>query len=157
MMLASWNVREVNEPHKQREVRSLIRRKRLSLLGLNETRVQSTKHQAIIHSLCPSWRYFTNYSSHSNGRIWVMWDPMVLDIHLLYSSDQVIHVKAWDLQNQINMRVSFLYGHNDYIPRRELWASLMSSSTTGPSPWIALGDFNVVRHGGKSRRRHQLS
>ena len=68
MILASWNVRGVNEPHKQKEVRSLIRRNRLSLLGLNETRTQSSKHQNIIHSICPSWRYFTNYSSHPYGR-----------------------------------------------------------------------------------------
>ena len=148
MILASWNVRGVNEPHKQKEVRLLIRRSILSLLGLNETRTQSSKHQNIIHSICPSWRYFTNYCSHPYGCIWVMWDPSVLDVLILASSDQVIHVQVLDLQNQTNMMVSFLYGHNDYIPRRELWASLRSfSSTIGVAPWLVLGDFNIVRYG----------
>ena len=53
-----------------------------------------------------------------------MWDPSVLDVLHLFSSDQVIHVQVVDLQNQTSMRVSFIYGHNDYIMRRELWASL---------------------------------
>ena len=71
-----------------------------------------------------------------------------MDVLLLYSSDQVIHIKAVDLQNQASMRVSFIYGHNDYIPHRELWASLESFSTSdGPSPWLVLGDFNIVRNG----------
>ena len=124
-MIASWNVRGVNEPHKQREIRSLIRKKRISLLGLNKIRAQQCKHKAIIHLICPSWMYLTNYSSHPNGRIWMMWDPTVLDVLLLYSSDQVIQVQVLDLQNQTSLRVSFVYGHNDYILRRELWASLM--------------------------------
>ena len=77
-----------------------------------------------------------------------MWDPTILDVTLLFSYDQVIHVQVLDLQNQTSLRVSFLYGHNDYIPRRELWASLkLFSTTTSSSPWMVLGDFNVVIHG----------
>ena len=87
MKIGSWNVRGANESFKHREVRSLIRKNNLSLLGLNETRVHSSKSQNIIHSICPSWRSLTNYSSHPNGRIWVLWDPVVLDILLLSSSD----------------------------------------------------------------------
>ena len=126
MKLASWNIRGVNEPHKQREVRSLIGRQRLSMLGLNETRVQHSKHQDIIHSICPTWRYITNYGYHSNGRIWVMWDPSVLDVIPLFCSDQIIYVQAIDVQNQVSMLVCFVYGHNDYILRRELWEVLES-------------------------------
>ena len=150
MKIGSWNVRGVNEPYKQREVRSLIRRNNLSMLGLNETKVHSSKHQNILHSICPSWRFLTNYNSHPNGRIWVMWDPSIMDIILLFSSDQVIHVQVVDIQNQASMMVSFLYGHNDYIPRRELWSALKSfSSANGTDPWLVLGDFNIVRHGGE--------
>ena len=138
----------VNEPYKQKEVRSLIRKKRLSLIGLNETRVRNHKHQETIHSICPTWSFLTNYSSHPNGRIWVLWNPTILDVTLLFSSDQVIHVQVLDMQNQTSFRVSFLYGHNDYIPRRELWASLkLFPTTTSSSPWMVLGDFNVVIHG----------
>ena len=52
-----------------------------------------------------------------------------------------------DIQNQTSMMVSFLYGHNDYIPRRELWSALKSfSSEIGNAPWLVVGDFNIVRH-----------
>ena len=48
------------------------------------------------------------------------------------------------------MMVSFIYGHNDYIPRRELWSALRTfSSAYGAVPWLVLGDFNIVRHGGE--------
>ena len=74
-----------------------------------------------------------------------MWDPSVLDVLLLASSAQVIHVLVVDIQNQTNLMVSFVYGLNDYIPRRDLWASLNSfSSTIGTAPWLVLGDFNIV-------------
>ena len=148
MILASWNVRGVNEPHKQKEVSSLIRKHSISLLGLNETRTQSSKHLSIIHAICPSWRYFTNYSSNPSGRIWIMWDPSLLDVQILASSDQVIHIQAQDIQNQSTMMVSFIYGYNDYILHRELWASIRSFSyTIGTDPWLVLGDFNIVRFG----------
>ena len=148
MILASWNVRGVNEDPKHKEVRSLISRNKLSMLGLNETRTQCFKHQSIIHLLCPTWRYLSNYNRHPNGRIWVMWDPAVLDVTLLAYSDQVIHVQVLDIQNQSIFKVSFIYGHNDYILRRELWAFLRAcSSTIGDVPWLVLGDFNIVRYG----------
>ena len=151
MIVASWNVCGVNEPHKQKEVRSLISKHRISLLGLNETRTQSSKHLSIIHSICPSWRYFTNYSSNPSGRIWIMWDSALLDVLILSSTDQVIHIQALDIQNQSTMMISFVYGHNDYMLRRDLWASIRSfSSTIGAAPWLVFGDFNIVRFGKES-------
>ena len=118
MKIGSWNVRGANESFKHREGRSLIRKYNLSLVGLNETRVRSNKFQSIAHAICPSWKSFSNYNRHPNGRIWVLWDPAVLDVLYLSSSDQVINIQAVDIQNQTSMMVSFIYGHNDYILRR---------------------------------------
>ena len=40
MNLASWNIRGFNDPYKQRDLRSLIFKHKLCLVGLNETKVR---------------------------------------------------------------------------------------------------------------------
>ena len=146
MILATWNIRGVNEPFNQREVCSLIHKHKISVLGLLETRVHEAKHLRIIQSMLPGWSFLTNYISHHNGRIWVLWDTVSAHITPLSITDQVIHVEILLTQSQTKLAASFIYGHNYYMLRRSLWASLRSfSSFYQDFPWLVLGDFNIIR------------
>ena len=115
MIVASWNLRGVNKPFKQSELRSLILKHKIHLIGLNETRVLEENHHNIATSLMPGWRFITNYRYHYNGRVWVLWDPSILDINIVCMTDQMIHVAVTVIQTQTNFYVSFIYAHNDYI------------------------------------------
>ena len=83
---------------------------------------------------------------HPNGRIWILWDPAIVNVQVLLSTDQIIHMKVTIIQLQIQFAVSFIYGHNYYILRRGFWDSLRSLAPDLVSvPWITLGDFNIIR------------
>ena len=147
MIVANWNVRGVNQPFKQRELRSLILKYKISLIGLNETRVQEDNYHHIASGLMPGWRCITNYGYHPNGRVWVLWDPSIVSLQLVCTTDQLIQVDATVIQKQLCYYVSFIYGHNDCTLRRVLRSNLRAlSSSLLHRPWLVLGDFNVVRN-----------
>lgn len=142
-MLASYNVRGLNKKPKQAYVRQLISDNSVSLVGLLETRVKEHKASRICRNICKNWTWAFNYDHHCNGRIWVGWNPSIWNVAILFVSSQLIHCKI----NQLNSTnqpflVSFVYGLNSYIKRRDLWRDLVSLS---PSDcWCLLGDFNVI-------------
>ncbi|KAK3212635.1 hypothetical protein Dsin_017341 [Dipteronia sinensis] len=86
--------------------------------------------------------------SHSLGRIWVGWDPRILNITKISETDQIINCNACILDTNDQFRISFVYGSNDDRLRKTLWQSMCSSQNG--SPWIVLGDFNVSRSMGES-------
>lgn len=60
--IACWNIRGVNTPIKQLEVKKLIVDNKLSLLVLNETRVKLFNHSRVLKYIC-SWKALSNYNS----------------------------------------------------------------------------------------------
>ena len=129
--------------HRQQEVQALVQEHRISLLGLVETKVKAANNSSILQNLLRGWRVLHNYEYHPNGRIWVLWNPTVMDINLLHTLDQMVHVSATFLEKQHTFQASFVYGFNTPGERLPLWADIMH--LRGHLPWILLGDFNIVR------------
>ena len=147
MKVGSWNIRGVSRPFKQKELRSWIQKNHLSMVGVLETRVQESSSPQILNSIIPSWQYSSNYTHHSNGRIWILWDTSVFDAYPLMTTDQLMHLEVVIIQKQIKVFITYCYGMNCYIQRRNLWHSLGDIATgMGSAPWLTLGDFNVVRY-----------
>ena len=80
MKVGSWNIRGVGKPFKQKELRTWILKNHLSMAGVLETRVRVNLSPQIINSIIPSWQTIYNYTQHPNGRIWMLWDPSILDV-----------------------------------------------------------------------------
>ena len=68
---ASWNIRGLNDPLKQREVRSFVKFNALDFICLLETRVRAPNKDRIFRSLFPGWRLFHNYEHAQHGRRFV--------------------------------------------------------------------------------------
>ena len=96
--------------------------------------------------MLPGWLFLTNYISNPSGRIWVLWDPSSVSIKPICITDQMIHVEGTFIQTQTSFVGSFIYGHNYHILCRSLWNSLCHLSLQlHNSPWVAMGDFNIIR------------
>ena len=143
MNVACWNVWGLNSPLRQKEVRALVQENGIGLLGLVETRVSSVNSKVIETNLLGGWHSINNYSNHPNGRIRVLWNPEVLDVSILHSSEQLLHVSVTILEQQIVFSASFVYGFNTPEEWLSLWDDIKQLSSN--DPWILLGDFNVVR------------
>ena len=61
------------------------------MIGITETRVSLVNSPKIYQKLMRGWQCKSNYDQHSNGRIWLLWDPNILDVQLLLSTSQVMH------------------------------------------------------------------
>lgn len=144
-MLASYNVRGLNKKPKQAYLRQLIFDNSVSLVELLETRVKEHKASRISRNICKNWTWAFNYDYHCNGRIWVGWNPAIWHVDILFISTQVIHCKAQNLSCTSNyFLISFAYGLNSYVERRDLWRDLITLSPT--DSWCIMGDFNAIKN-----------
>ena len=124
-MIASWNVRGLNRPFKQHEVHSLVMENKVSLLGINESRVKQPNSARIERKLLWGWKVFYNYNYHPNG---------------------CILKEVTIIQKQFTFITSFIYRFNTHLERQSLWDSIrQAASLASTTPWLLMEDFNVVR------------
>ncbi|GAV92739.1 Exo_endo_phos domain-containing protein [Cephalotus follicularis] len=99
----------------------------------------------IARRLPKGWSTVTNHCHSLIGRIWVIWNPGVVQFTVIDISLQAIHgTLTFD---KAVVFVSIVYGSCDLRERRDLWANLTHHSTVAPGrPWIVLGDFDVSRY-----------
>ncbi|KAK3189534.1 hypothetical protein Dsin_029095 [Dipteronia sinensis] len=128
---------------------SLARRRRRNRLQRKARLIAPNLRKTLVaNSVFKDWDMIDNYNSHSPRRIWVGWDPRILNITKISETDQIIHCNACILDTNDQFQISFVYGSNDDRLSKALWQSMCSSQHG--SPWIVLGDFNVSRSVGES-------
>ena len=108
--------------------------------------MHSSKSIQLTTQTLPSWDTLFNYEHHPSGRIWVTWNPEILDVQSIYKSAQIIHTKVTIQATRASFYSSFIYGYNSVAGRAKLWEDIVRiSSSVQNDPWILQGDFNVVR------------
>ncbi|GKC39342.1 sugar transport protein 13, partial [Tanacetum coccineum] len=103
-----------------------------------------------LHKLCTSvfrhWDWASNNAWCTKGtRIILGWNHNDVDVMVLTQDDQTIHTRVWLKREKKEVFCSFIYAHNGYIQRRELWKSLsLHKVFVCNRPWCLLGDFNAT-------------
>ncbi|XP_074314194.1 uncharacterized protein LOC141649401 [Silene latifolia] len=110
-----------------------------------ETHVKSNAIQEIYNRSFSSYRLVHNSGAHANGRIWVLWQPRSVALTVLFTSAQHIHCEVTHFATGKVVNIIYVYGFNTRTDRHELWDTLKTISASILSPWIFMGDFNVVR------------
>ncbi|XP_074277953.1 uncharacterized protein LOC141601558 [Silene latifolia] len=116
---------------------------KLDILGILETKVRPAKASPIRRKQFKYFFVIDNYSSHNNGRVWVLWRDSAITITILDSSSQWIHLLV--SRGKVTMEVTFVYGFNHPAGRIPLWDFLAERANCA-MPWLALGDWNCVRN-----------
>ena len=143
---ASWNIRGLNDPLKQREVRSFVKFHALDFICLLETRVRTPNRDRIFSSLFSGWRLFHNYEHAQLGRIWICGNPEKVSIDIIHSLDQAMLCHITVLESNISFWFSAVYASNNYMDRSILWRHLLwCEPLVGQNPWMIMGDFNTTR------------
>lgn len=88
------------------------------------------------------WSFTTNYASHSAGRIWLIWNPIVFDVDIVFQSAQLIHCCVTHKNLRKSFDCSFVYGFNKESLREQLWLELLSLEMRVKGAWFVGGDFN---------------
>ncbi|XP_074277918.1 uncharacterized protein LOC141601526 [Silene latifolia] len=143
MIISSWNIRGLNDPIKQQEIKGYLIKNKVEVFGLLETRVKINNSAAIIRNF-PFYSVINNYSHHYNGRIWVFLDTRKITLLNSRFHDHLIHLPLPHHSSNPVIYVTMIYGSNDGSHRDRLWEELRSVAGTVTN-WIVLGDFNIVR------------
>jgi exonuclease III len=117
MIIYSWNIRGLNNPLKQHEVVSLMKKQKMDICGLLETKLLPSKVSSLHKFRLRHWQFFSNADVAHTARIVVFWNPNTVQVDLLASSPQAIHLSVTCLISQISFMVTFVYGFNTISAR----------------------------------------
>ncbi|XP_050217541.1 uncharacterized protein LOC126668378 [Mercurialis annua] len=102
--------------------RLLAQKRWLKMVGLVETRVNSSKFDSVwskMKSKLPGWEIINNYVCSSMGRIWIIYNKNDIVVSPVIAAD-----------------------------RTELWNNISLISQSIDDKWIVIGDFNAVMNDG---------
>ncbi|XP_074277226.1 uncharacterized protein LOC141600868 [Silene latifolia] len=133
----------MNKLIKQSEVISFFNKSELDILCIVETRVRKNKAPTLHRKKFKQFYILDNYSSHLNGRLWVIWRNSAITIQCQHSSSQWMHLLV--SYGPHTMEVTCVYGFNHPAQRIPLW-DFLSSRSGSSLPWLILGDMNCVRN-----------
>ncbi|KAL0420558.1 UNVERIFIED_CONTAM: LINE-1 reverse transcriptase [Sesamum latifolium] len=115
---AIWNVRGLNRRDHQVSVNNLVAEHRLQFIGLLETRVSAVNVARVQRGMLPRW----------NG-------------------DQCVHCNVYIRGTHIHVLMTIVYGVNDVVGRRMLWADLDRLSHTSGDIRGAAEEFQECLRG----------
>ncbi|KAJ6418480.1 hypothetical protein OIU84_001774 [Salix udensis] len=95
--------------------------------------------------LPPHWAAITNIHANPLCRIIVGWNTKKLTIRSIQATAQWITCEVSNHLMLSGLRLTFVYGSNNYVERTALWNYMQTASVDHASiPWAIMGDFNAV-------------
>jgi len=91
MYIGFWNIRGMVNPFRQAGVWNFVFTNNLCFVGILETKVPELLFLTISSSLLIGWNWLNNYKYFSRGRIWVGWNPSLVNFEVSSASAQAIH------------------------------------------------------------------
>lgn len=141
-----WNIRGLNRPLKQKEVRQVVSDNKLSLCAILESHVDVSSLFKVCKGVFSNWDWTSNAVKCDKGtRIILGWDPTTFEVMVIDQTDQVMHVQAMFKSDMGRMLCSIVYADKYYIHRRVLWGNLiMHKVFVKDKPWVVMGDCNCA-------------
>lgn len=143
MIISTWNIRGINQPLKQKELRHFLQKNKVDVMGVVETRVKVHKTGNILQKMVPDWKHCLNYPMAYNGRVWLLWKDHI-QVQVLVVHEQFIHCKISDTTNPFTTYNTVVYAKNESQQREDLWRELAQIGGTIQEAWLLSGDFNKV-------------
>ncbi|XP_077223434.1 uncharacterized protein LOC143857047 [Tasmannia lanceolata] len=143
--LGVWNVRGLCSLSRREEINSLIMKEETPLFCLLKTKAFPSNIQNYMKDLCDSWNFHTNLNHCNKARIWIIWNPEIVNVNIIEDSHQLICSEAEFLITSHKFQFSAIYALNKGTERSVLWETITSLASRINLPWILLGDFNTTR------------
>ncbi|KAK4348291.1 hypothetical protein RND71_034630 [Anisodus tanguticus] len=144
MIIGFWNIRGLHGSSKQKEISSLVHGENIDLFCVLESKLSPQSLNNFWASKFRNWVVLDNFCTHSAGRIFVIFNPAKIKLHLLDVSPQTIHCNAACSTTSKSFRITFAYGYHSIVARRALWDSFQNYGADPQVPWLVMGDFNTI-------------
>src|SRR4051812_36646513 len=116
-MILFWNVRGINDPKKQKNLKAVLRKFQGSIICLLETHVKKDHFLSIFGNLLPGWTILANYEDAYLGRIWIAHDESIR-MEVFSQSAQVVHCHSYSLKLKKYFFLSVVYAYNTTAARK---------------------------------------
>lgn len=90
----------MNKASNQKELKVAIMKNKMDLLAILEHKVTAQNEKKIIQKIVHGWKWISKYIINNKGRIWLVWDPRVVEFILIEMVAQYIHgqVRIFELK-----------------------------------------------------------
>ncbi|KAH0773615.1 hypothetical protein KY290_010752 [Solanum tuberosum] len=82
MIISTWNIRGLNQTLNKKELRLFMKKNKVDVIGVVETRVKVHKTGNILQKMVIDWKHCLKYPMSYNGRVWLLWKDHI-QIHVL--------------------------------------------------------------------------
>ncbi|GJS72425.1 hypothetical protein Tco_0705266 [Tanacetum coccineum] len=126
----------------------VISENNLSVFAILESHVVKSKLMKMCSLVFRHWDWTSNGAWCSKGtRIILGWNHNEVDVTIINQNDQAVHSRLWLKKEKKEIFCTFVYAHNKYNQRRDLWNALcLHKVFVNNRPWCLLGDFNATLH-----------
>ena len=90
--ILSWNIRGLNSANKQNLVQEMVRRNKIGIGGLLETKLHGNKIGEFMEHKFPNWDYFS--SPNTEGRLLILWRKGIAKVSILEDASQLVHCQV---------------------------------------------------------------
>ncbi|KAK6794177.1 hypothetical protein RDI58_007630 [Solanum bulbocastanum] len=92
----------------------------------------------------PSWKWCTVVATNVRGRIWVVWNPSIINFTTIETSAQHIHGQVDLHVSKVKFQFTAVYGLHSIAARASLWTTIQQLGTQITESWLIMGDFNSI-------------
>ena len=114
-------------------------------MGLVETKVRTCNVKGVARCF-PVWKHHIQYNENGKVRLWMMWLLSEFTIQVVESNEQAIHSRTTHHFSGRSRWLTFAYGENKEMKRKQLWEFLSLMRPNIQAPWMLLGDFHHLLH-----------
>ena len=145
LRILSWNVRRVNDRSKRKVIKSVVRKQKVDLFCIQETKMQ-VMTEGVVRSLGPrrflDWRVLNAMGT--VGGVLICWDKRSLEILDWEEGQFSISCKFRNVGDGGIWVFMGVYGPFSREERESLWEEIGAIRGLWEEPWCLGGDFNTI-------------
>lgn len=156
--IMSWNVRGVNDRSKRKVIKSVIRKQKVDLFCIQETKMQFMSEE-VVRSLGPG-RFFDWKALNAMGTaggVLICWDKRSLEILGVEEGQFSISCRFRNLGDGATWVFTGVYGPFSSDDRECLWEEFGAIRGLWEEPWCLGGDFNSVPYPAERSRNGRIT
>lgn len=132
---------------RQAAVVDFIRKNRVDVIGLLETKFKPDNFGFFIKNNFLDWKFVNNFDIVPSGGMLLLWNSMQVDVTPISMEAQAIHETIRCNRSLDLFHFCLIYGVYSVMSRMPLWDSLITNLEQGTPPLVS-GDFNYVLSSG---------
>ena len=144
MRITSWNARGLNAPSKKRLFKQHLKSFNSEIILIQETKLNKVEGDKF-NKMLGVWKSIFIEAIGASGGLGIVWNPRKVSLNYLVSKDNWLCANIQSLKSETKFVLINVYGPNNTLGKKTVWAELGSViSEHKDSPIVLGGDFNTI-------------